>query len=132
MNSKPIQTFRHYKCSSLNYKENPSLLSAPISFIINLSFNKDIFPEKLKIVQVAPVCEKNETDLCCKYQRISLLSIVNKHFQKKQCKALHIHLALFIASLITSFPLTGQVPRLYSMMYVVLHYIEVRLPRANR
>ena len=57
-------------------------ISKPLSLIINLSFETGIHPDKLKTAQVIPVFKKGSKLLTSNYRPISLLSNLNKIFEK--------------------------------------------------
>ena len=57
-------------------------IAKPLSHIINLSFTTGIHPDKLKIAQVIPVFKKGSKLSVNNYRPISLLSNVNKLFEK--------------------------------------------------
>ena len=63
-------------------KENVSILSTPLSFIINRSFEEGVFSEFLKTAQVTPVRKKEETLTISTYRPISLLSVFSKILEK--------------------------------------------------
>ena len=57
-------------------------IAKPLASIINLSFSTGIHPDKLKIAQVMPVFKKGSRLETCNYRPISLLSNINKIFEK--------------------------------------------------
>jgi hypothetical protein len=57
-------------------------IAKPLANIINLSFSTGIHPDKLKIAQVLPIFKKGSNLLTCNYRPISLLSNLNKIFEK--------------------------------------------------
>jgi hypothetical protein len=57
-------------------------IAKPLANIINLSFSTGIHPDKLKIAQVLPIFKKGSKLLTCNYRPISLLSNLNKIFEK--------------------------------------------------
>ena len=60
-----------------------SNVSLPLSKIINLSFETGIYPENLKIAKVIPIFKNKGSSLDCNnYRPISLLSNINKLFEK--------------------------------------------------
>ena len=58
------------------------LIVFPLCHIINMSFSKGIFPEKLKIVRVIPLHEGGSTQDLNNFRPISLLSIFDKIIEK--------------------------------------------------
>ena len=62
-------------------KNTFELVSEPLKDIINLSFSKGIFPDKLKVAKVIPVVKADEPDLFTNYRPISLLP----NFSKRSC-----------------------------------------------
>ena len=63
-------------------KHSFHLISAPLTNIINLSLQKGIFSEKLKLSKVIPIYEANDPGLFTNYRPISLLSNFSKFFEK--------------------------------------------------
>ena len=57
-------------------------IAKPLSDIINLSFCTGTFPTKLKIAKVIPVFKKDSLLNCSNYRPISLLSNIDKIFEK--------------------------------------------------
>ena len=57
-------------------------VSEPLKNIINLSFSKGMFPDKLKVAKVIPVFKADEPDLFTNYRPISLLPNFFKFFEK--------------------------------------------------
>ena len=65
--------------------------SKPLSNIINLSFNKGIFPNLLKIANVIPIYKKDDKLDYNNYRPISLLSNISKIYEK----CMHMRLTNF-------------------------------------
>ena len=63
-------------------KHSFHLISAPLTNIINLSLQKGIFPDKLKLTKVIPIYKANDPSLFTNYRPISLLSNFSKFFEK--------------------------------------------------
>ena len=63
-------------------KANVNILSTPLRFIINRSFEHGVFPESLKTAQVTPVHKKEDTLTISNYRPISLLSVFSKILEK--------------------------------------------------
>ena len=63
-------------------KEFNKLFSIPISRIFNLSIERGVFPQKMKIAIVIPVHKKDDTEDCNNYRPISLLPNISKLFEK--------------------------------------------------
>ena len=57
-------------------------ISEPLTQIINLSFSSGCFPNNLKIAKVIPIFKKNSPLECNNYRPISLLSNIDKIFEK--------------------------------------------------
>ena len=57
-------------------------ISEPLSQIINLSFSTGCFPNNLKIAKVIPIFKKDSPLECNNYRPISLLSNIDKIFEK--------------------------------------------------
>ena len=66
-------------------KNTFEIVSEPLKNIINLSFSKGIFPDKLKVAKVIPVFKADEPDLFKNYRPISLLPNFSKFFEKRSC-----------------------------------------------
>ena len=73
-------------------KEFKIELSEPLSDMINVSFNKGIFPDFLKVANVVPIHKKGEKLDPNNYRPISLLSNISKLYEK----AMHIRLTNFL------------------------------------
>ena len=59
------------------------IIAEPLSKIVYLSFNKGIYIENLKIAKTIPTFKENGSNLeCSNYRPISLLSNINKIFEK--------------------------------------------------
>ena len=63
-------------------KKSKSLLSYPISEIINISFETGKFPEVLKSAEIIPVLKRGHKTLPSNYRPISLISNVSKIIEK--------------------------------------------------
>ena len=63
-------------------KDKVNILSTPLSFIINRSFEQGVFPESLKTAQVTPVHKKEDTLTISNYHPMSLLSVFSKILNK--------------------------------------------------
>ena len=63
-------------------KEFNKLFSIPISRIFNLSIERGVFPQKMKIAIAIPVHNKDDTEDCINYRPISLLPHISKLLKK--------------------------------------------------
>ena len=63
-------------------KDNIDLLAPPLAYLINLSFQTGVFPDKCKIAQVIPIHKKGDHLCCNNYRPISLLSVFSKIIEK--------------------------------------------------
>ena len=63
-------------------KHSFHLISAPLAKIINLSLQKGIFPDELKIAKVIPFYKADDPSHFTNYRPISLLSNFSKFFEK--------------------------------------------------
>ena len=63
-------------------KHSFDLISAALANIIDLSLQKGIFPEKLKIAKVIPIYKVDDPSHFTNYRPISLLSSFSKFFEK--------------------------------------------------
>ena len=57
-------------------------ISEPLAELINLSFPTGTFPRNLKIAKVIPMFKKDSPLECSNYRPISLLSNIDKNFEK--------------------------------------------------
>ena len=57
------------------------IICGPLSFLINRSFESEIFPENLKIAQVIPTYSGREKHLLCNYRPISRITCFSKIVQ---------------------------------------------------
>ena len=64
-------------------------LCHPLTAIINMSFVTGIYPDQLKIAKVIPVFKKGDKLLVSNYRPISLLSNINKIYEKLVYKRLY-------------------------------------------
>ena len=55
-------------------------LSKCLTLIINQSLNSRIFPDKLKIAKVTPICKKGDKQIITNYRSISVLPVISKKF----------------------------------------------------
>ena len=69
-------------------------LCHPLKTIINMSFATGIYPDALKIAKVIPVFKKGDKLLVSNYRPISLLSNINKIFEKLVYSRLYSFLEL--------------------------------------
>ena len=53
-----------------------------MTYLINLSFQQDIFPEALNTASVTPIFEKEDHQLPSNYRPISVLSVFSKLYEK--------------------------------------------------
>lgn len=67
--------------SSLIKKVYPQIINV-LLFLINLSFEKGIFPEKLKVAVVIPLHKQGSKNNCNNFRPISLLSSFSKIYEK--------------------------------------------------
>ena len=54
----------------------------PISYVINCSFQSDLFPDQLKIVMVCPIFKNGDKKLFCNHRPISVLPSFSKIIEK--------------------------------------------------
>ena len=65
------------------FKMTKHILASPLAEIINLSFLTGIYPDNLKIAKIVPVFKNKGSNLqCSNYRPISLLSNINKIYEK--------------------------------------------------
>lgn len=83
-----IQSLKNSKATDLYdqsvdmYKENLQHLSRPLTYIINLMFEKGIFPNKLKKAKIIPLFKAGDIEDVSCYRPIALLPILAKIFEK--------------------------------------------------
>ena len=68
------------------------LIVFPLCHIINISFSKGVFPEKLNIIKVMPLHKDGSTQELNNFRPISLLSIFDKIIEKFMHKRLYVFL----------------------------------------
>ena len=69
-------------------------LCHPLTSIINMSFATGIYPDQLKTAKVIPIFKKGDKLLVSNYRPISLLSNINKIFEKLVYSRLYSFLEL--------------------------------------
>ena len=92
------------------------LISVQLSLIINDSFQKGIFPEKLKIAKVIPIFKKGDTSKNTNYRPISLLSIFSKICEMLMHQCLYNFLELHEILLQMQFGLRNTLPNRKSLL----------------
>ena len=73
-------------------KVGKHLLSTPLSFIINKSFETGVVPSSLKLARVVPLFKSGAQDKCGNYRPISLLSNLSKVFERAMYNRLYSYL----------------------------------------
>ena len=68
------------------FKSHRTLLSAPLTFLFNLSLDSGIVPDCLKIAKVIPIYKKGDKKSVNNYRPISLLNNINKILEKVVAK----------------------------------------------
>lgn len=82
MGLKNIHTVGHDEIPVITLKKVAEEISAPLTHIINLCFEKGIFPKELKISEVRPIYKKGDKSLPQNYRPIAILSNISKIFEK--------------------------------------------------
>ena len=73
-------------------KQNIHALIKPLTYLINCSINKGIFPDELKTAKVIPIYKSGDKTSIENYRPISVLSVFSKVFEK----IMYNHLINFI------------------------------------
>lgn len=68
-------------------------LATPLSHIINLSFEKGVFPERLKFSKVKPLFKKGDEADMGNYRPITLIPVISKIFEKAMAKRVNSFIA---------------------------------------
>ena len=63
-------------------KECKKELAVPLEILINLSFEKGIFPNSLKLATIKPIFKSGDKTQCNNYRPIALLSNISKLLEK--------------------------------------------------
>ena len=83
-----FHSLKNSKCEGVDglsmfpIKETFDLLAVPLSHICNLSFERGVFPDKLKIAKILPVFKSDDPSLFSNYRPISILPCLSKVFEK--------------------------------------------------
>ena len=70
------------------------LIATPLCQICNMSMSSGIYPDKLKIAKVIPIYKKGSKSDVSNYRPISVLSCINKIYEKLLCKRLYKFLSI--------------------------------------
>ena len=70
------------------------LIATPLCQIFNMSMSSGIYPDKLKIAKVIPIYKKGSKSDVSNYRPISVLSCINKIYEKLLCKRLYKFLSI--------------------------------------
>ena len=65
----------------------PSIIK-PLTLIINQIMKTGVFPNKMKLAKVIPICKKDDPTQVTNYRRISLLPVLSKVVEKTIAKQL--------------------------------------------
>ena len=96
----------------------------PLCHIINKSFLKGIFPDKLKIVKVVPLHKGGSTEDLNNFRPISLLSIFDKIIEKLMHKRLYHFLELHNVLFENQFGFRKNNSTSYALMEITEHVKE--------
>ena len=65
------------------------LVATPLCQIFNISMSTGIYPDKLKVAKVIPIFKKGSKSDVSNYRPISILTCINKIYEKLLCKRLY-------------------------------------------
>ena len=63
-------------------KDNKIIILQPLLYLFNLSLDKGVVPDNMKLAKVIPVFKKGDSDIPSNYRPISLLSVFDKLIEK--------------------------------------------------
>ena len=63
-------------------KDGASIISQPLTHVINLSLIQGVVPDDLKSARVVPIFKKSDTTSVGNYRPVSILSIISKIYEK--------------------------------------------------
>ncbi|CAL4061285.1 unnamed protein product [Meganyctiphanes norvegica] len=89
----------HDEITAKFLKISAKKVAPAVSDIINLSIKSGEYPEALKIAKVLPIFKKGDPSLASNYRPISVLSCINKIFEKSYLKEFIIFLKNTIYSM---------------------------------
>jgi hypothetical protein len=70
-----------------------TFISVPLSYLCNRALFEGIFPERLKYATIVPVYKKGDKNIVTNYRPISILTSLNKIFEKVMYSRLLKHLS---------------------------------------
>ena len=76
-------------------QQNCFILAAPLTYIINLSFENGIFPDHLKLARVTPIFKSGDSQSVSNYRPISVLSTISKVFERIMYNKLELYLSKY-------------------------------------
>jgi hypothetical protein len=79
---KPKSSSGHDGFSTKILKDTIENIIEPITYIVNQSFNKGVFPDEMKIAKVIPIYKTTEKNLLKNYRPVSLLPAFSKLLEK--------------------------------------------------
>ena len=92
---KPKRSAGYDNISAWFIKQTAHLLIKPLTHIINNSFSRGKFPEKMKLAKVVPIFKTGDNTLMSNYRPISLLPAFSKIIEKIAAKQLVNYLESF-------------------------------------
>ena len=101
-------------------KMNASILSRPISLLINISFTNGEFPSDIETADVCPIHKKGDKDMCGNYRPISLLSNMSKIYER----CMHTRLYDFLSQSETFYNLQFGFRKNYSTNHALLSIVD--------
>ena len=82
----------HDGLSARFLKDGASIISSPLTYVINLSLECSQVPNAFKTAKVLPLFKKGDRNNCGNYRPVSILPVVSKIFERVVCNQLQEYL----------------------------------------